>query len=404
MAGLAAGLLGAAPAHAEPLDRLIPNLFGGTLNTTINQTFTDISEQQPIIVSRFRDLPAELSMARSQVPVPSSSGAFSYAWDPELDTFVRFEQSLGSIFAERAQTLGRGRFNVGVSYQHVDFNTFNGDRLNKLRFVQPAFTQAYLAKLPPPDRAIFGDDVIDTQLALSLSYDLFYLTTAYGLTDNIDVSLAISINRAALSGRALAMTLDPQGTGEGKVGMFVATQQGVIVDGTGPVCSLPYRCATDSFSGTATGTGDIFLRGKWHMADTDYADIAVSGLLTIPTGNGDDFLGYYYPTFTPTLILSENFGRLSPHVNLGYAIRSSKDVSQLQWIAGADFMAAGWLTLMGDFLGYEDTRGDNIVQAAVGGKVNPIGGLVLSAGFQFPVNRDGLRADVIYTGQVEYNF
>ena len=46
----------------------------------------------------------------------------------------------------------------------------------------------------------------------------------------------------------------------------------------------------------------------------------------------------------------------------------------------------------------------NVVQSVDRLKVNPIGGLVLSVGFQFPVNRQGLRADVIYTGQVEYNF
>jgi hypothetical protein len=44
------------------------------------------------------------------------------------------------------------------------------------------------------------------------------------------------------------------------------------------------------------------------------------------------------------------------------------------------------------------------VQSAIGFKVNPIGGLMASVGFQFPVKRDGLRADVIYTGQLEYNF
>jgi hypothetical protein len=127
-------------------------------------------------------------------------------------------------------------------------------------------------------------------------------------------------------------------------------------------------------------------------------------VLTLPTGNADDFLGFHDPTFTPWLITSKSFGRVAPHLNVGYTIRSDEDVSQLQWIAGADVLTTEWLTLFSDFLGYYDRVNDNVVQSAVGLKVNPIGGLVLSAGFQFPVNRDGLRADVIYTGQVEYNF
>jgi hypothetical protein len=394
----------AVPAHATPLDQLIPNLFGGSLNTTVDRSFSDASRQQVLIVQRFRNLSEQLSVARSQVPVPSASGAFSFAWDRELDTFVRSEQSLGSIFAERAQTLGRGRFNVGVAYQHVDYNTLDGDPLDDIQSVQPAFTPEYLDTLTPEFRMIYGDDVIDTRLALSFTYDLFYLNAAYGLTDTIDVSLALTINRAALSGNALAMTLDPAGNDMGDVGIFTATQPGVITDGTGDVCGFPFRCAADSFDESAVGTGDLFLRGKWHFADTRYADFAVVGVLTLPTGNADDFLGFHDPTFTPWLIASKSFGRFSPHLNVGYSIRSDADVSQLQWIAGGDVLTTSWLTVFSDFLGYYDHVNQNVVQSAVGFKVNPVGGLVLSAGFQFPVNRDGLRADVIYTGQIEYNF
>lgn len=399
----ASSLLFAGAALAKPLDQLIPSLFGGSLNTTVDQSLGGSSQQQPIIIKRFQNLAAELSVARAQVPIPSSSGAFSYAWDGELDTFVRSEQSLGSIFAERAQTLGRGRFNIGFSYQHVSFDTLDGDSLNNIRSRQPAFTQSYLDTLDPLSREIFGDDVINTKLALSFSYDLFYLTAAYGVTDTIDVSMALTVNRASLSGNALAMTIDPSGSGE--VGIFTVNQPGVITDsGTGPVCSFPFRCAQDSISGTAVGTGDIFLRGKWHFADTRFVDFAAVSILTVPTGNADDFLGFHDVTFTPWLVMSKSFGPISPHVNLGYSIRSSQDVSQGQWIAGADYRATRWLTLMSDFLGYHDDKGDNVVQSSIGFKVNPVGGLVLSVGFQFPVNRDGLRADVIYTGQVEYNF
>ena len=87
--------------------------------------------------------------------------------------------------------------------------------------------------------------------------------------------------------------------------------------------------------------------------------------------------------------------------------RSTDDVSQLEWIAGADVRTFRWLTLTGEFLGfhsYQSDTHDDVVQSAVGFKVNPFGQLVLGGSFQFPVNRDGLRADVIYTGQVEYTF
>jgi hypothetical protein len=391
-------------ARGEPLDQLIPGLFGGSLSTTVDQTGTDQSRQQVAIVQRFRNLSAQLSVARSSLPIPSSSGAFSFAWDSELDTFVRFEQSLGSIFAERVQTLGRGRFNVSLAYQHVDFSTLDGSPLSNIRTVQPAFTQAYLDTLDPLEREVFADDLIDTRLSLSVSFDLFYIGAAYGLTDTIDVSLGLTINRADMSGSALSMTVNGSDSPPMPVGVFTSNQPGVIVSGTGPVCSLPLRCAQDSFDQSAVGTGDLFLRGKWHFFDTEYADFATAGVLTLPTGNADDFLGFHDPTFTPWLIASKTFWRIAPHVNVGYSIRSDEDVSQFQWVAGADVLTTRWLTLVSDFLGYYDHVNDNVVQSSVGFKVNPIGGLVASVGFQFPVNRDGLRADVIYTGQLEYNF
>ena len=397
-------LLLAAPALGKPLDQLIPDLFGGSLSTTNDETASDFSNQQALIVQKFRDLSAQLSVARSQVPIPSSGSAFSFAWDSELDTFVRFEQSLGSIFAERAQTLGRGHFSIGFAYQHVGYDTLNGESLDHIQAVQPAFTTAYLDTImPPEDRPLYATDTIDSVLNMSFSFDLFYLTAAYGLTDSIDVSMALTINRAALSGSAVAMTLT--GVDPSKVAFFSPNQQGAIFSGgTPPICNQRLRCAADSFDQTAVGTGDLFLRGKWHITDTRYADLAVAGVLTLPTGNADDFLGFHDPTFTPWAIASKRFGWVAPHLNVGYAIRSGTDVSQFQWIAGADVLATSWLTPVADFLGYYDHVNHNVVQSAVGFKVNPVGGLVLSVGFQFPVNRDGLRADVIYTGQVEYNF
>lgn len=387
---------------------MIPNLFGGTLRTTIDPSSTP-SGQQASVVQRFSNLSAQLAAARSQVPLPSSSGAFSYAWDSDVDSFVRFEQSLGAGFGERAQTLGKGRFNVGLSYQHVDFSTLAGDSLDDIVSVQPAFRKGYL--VTESDRALFGDDTIRTQLSMSFTFDMFYLSAAYGLTDAIDVSLALAINHAHMQGTASAMTLDPKGNGAGilnGVAQFSSDQPGVIVNGTGPICGQGYRCAKDSFDESATGTGDLFLRAKWHAVDTWLADIALAEVLTLPTGNADELLGFHDPTFTPWFIVSKSIGRVSPHLNLGYSFRSAQDVSQAQWIVGADVLTTRWLTLAGDFLGYHDDKrdgiNDDVVQSAVGFKLNPWGGLVLNASFQFPLNTDGIRADVIYTGQVEYNF
>jgi hypothetical protein len=399
--GVAAVLLPPSPAVARSLDKLIPNLFGGTLATTIDPTAQQ-DQQRVLVADRFRGLSAALAAARSQAPIPSASGAFRFAWDPDLDTFVRYRQDLGSTLAERAQTLGRHTFTLGFSYTRIDFNTLEGDQLSHLHTVQPAFSQQFLNQLPPTDRAEFSDDLLQTRLNLSFGFDLFYLSAAYGVTDDIDVSLALSINRARMHASAEAMTIDPDGDG---AALFASDQKGVVTDGS--ICG-PNRCAVDGFDASAFGTGDLFLRGKWHFADTEWADFATVAVLTLPTGNASDYLGFHDPTFTPWLVLSKTFGRISPHLNLGYALRSSKDVSQAQWIAGADVQTTEWLTLSGDFLGYHDDHrdgiNDNVIQSGVGFKIHPFGNFVFGGNLQFPVNRDGLRANVTYTAQFEYTF
>ncbi len=391
-------------ATAAPLESRIPGLFGGTLNTTIQ---AGVSEGQLLhFADQFRSLSAALAAARSQLPTPSASGAFRFAWDPDLDTFVRLNQSLGSGLAERAQTLGRRTGTVNVSYARANFDTLEGRLLSELSFSQAALSADALRDLPEPDQARFGDDTLDTRLNLALAFDTFIFSAAYGVTDSLDLSVALSVIQAKMGAVAETVIRDADGAGDA---FFLTNAKLELASPSGHLChGRDFRCATDSFNDSAFGTGDLFLRTKWHFADTRFADLAVVGVLTLPTGNADDFLGFRDPTFTPWLITSKAFGRLSPHLNLGYAFRSGEDVSQVQWIAGADLLAFNWLTLAADFLGYHDDKrdgiNDDVLQSAVGFKLNPIGQAVIAGAFQFPLNRDGLRADVIYGGQLEWTF
>ena len=396
---------GTTPAHATPLDQLIPNLFGGTFYTSITP-FDVTDSQQPAVAGRFQGLSGALASARSQAPIPSASGAFSFAWDSELDTFVRKPQSLGSMLAERAPTLGRGTWTVSISYTRIKFDTLEGDSLDELETSQPTFTEGFLAGLPPADRVPASNSLLDTALNFRFALDMIFLAAAYGVTDTIDVSMALAINHASMHGQALAF-MRPKDPTKDSLGYFTVQQKGVIIGGSGS-CAADFTCAQDSFDGDAWGTGDLYLRGKWHFLDTEYADLATVAVLTLPTGNADNYLGFHGPTFTPWLVASKTFGRLSPHLNLGYAFRDGQDVSQAQWVAGADARALDWLTLAADFLGYHDDKrdgiNDDVVQSALSFKLNPFDQVVVGGTVQFPLNRDGLRADVIYTAQIEYTF
>jgi len=391
-------------AYALPLDQRIPRLFGGSLATFVDPR-AGRDAQRPGVADRFRSLSGALAASRSQAPIASVTGAFSYAWAEEGDVYIRTSYSLGPGLAERAQTLGRGIATVSLSYTRVDYDTFEGESLRRVRALQPALTADLLARLPVADAMRAADDLLETQLDLDFGFDSIFLTAAYGVTERVDVSMALSLNRAHMSATAQATILDADGDGGA---FFTVDQPGVVVGGSGPICSVDFRCATDSFDDSAFGTGDLFLRAKWHTVTWSFVDLAVAGVLTLPTGNADEFLGFHDPTFTPWLIASKTFGQVSPHVNLGYAVRSSQDVSQAQWIAGADIWALNWVTLAVDFLGFHDDDrdgiNDNVYQVALGAKINIFGGAVFAGTVQLPLNRDGLRADVIYTLQLEHTF
>ena len=206
-------------------------MFGGALATTIDRSLSDIQDaQRPRVAERFSSLSADLATARSQAPIPSASGAFRFSWDPGLDTFVRFQQDLGVPFAERAQTLGKGSFSFGLSYSRVEFDTVEGNRIGSLSSQQPALSSEFLEGLPIPDgdRMIFADDVLETQLSLDFAFDLFFVSAAYGLTDTIDIGLALSINRVRMRAQALAAILDSDGAGDA---FFATNQPGAITDG-----------------------------------------------------------------------------------------------------------------------------------------------------------------------------
>lgn len=393
---LALTVLGSGSAQAASLDGRIPGLFGGSLRVTLAGS-RNAEPRQPGVTERFRSLSPALAAARSQAPIPSTSGSFRFTWDPRVETFVRSRQSLGPGLAERAQTLGRGSGTVSVSYTNIGFDSLEGDGLGSLRSLEPAFSDAFLNSLPEGDRALVRDDKLDTRLRLSLQLDQLFVIAAYGVTNALDISLALSLNHLDMAAQAEAHILD---NGDGGAS-FARDQLGLCDTAT-------FLCARDGFEDDAFGTGDLFLRAKYLLYESPLLDAAAAAVLTLPTGNADDFLGFHDPTFTPWLILSNTFDRVGPHLNLGYAFRGGDDVSQAQWIAGADVIVWRWLTLSTDFLGFHDDKrdgiNDDVIQWAAGFKLNPLRGTVIAVTFQIPVNRDGLRADVIYTGQIEYTF
>ncbi len=344
----------------------------------------------------------------SQIPVPSASASFSYEFDSDLDLFVRRAESLGPIFADRALTLGRGRLLISTAYTHVSFDRLNGRPLNgfsQQTQVGQEFIQSRGNQLPG-----IADDYVELSFpSFDVTVDNIAFFATYGLTDRIDVGVGVPLVRVAVKGTVKAEIVDPNGD-SGPPGSLNRLQ--ICRTETDGACERQglidpsLQSVSDTFDEYSFGLGDPLLRGKYRFLETSYADVAGVVTMTIPGGGADDLRGYNDVTGTPVLVVSKGFGFISPHLNAGYSFRSKQDVPQAVWAAGAELRVMPWLTVLPDFLGFVQTDGprNEVYQFSLGFKVNPYKDFVLGANFQLPLNDQGLRANVIYTGMIEYTF
>src|SRR5690606_6925961 len=109
-------LLAAPQALAEKLNTLIPGLYGGDGITLAGVEGGPFPSHAPHFsvdsADSFNRLNDIISAQIGAVPFASSGGGFACRYDEDLGTFVQVAKSFGPIFAERADTIGQGRFNT----------------------------------------------------------------------------------------------------------------------------------------------------------------------------------------------------------------------------------------------------------------------------------------------------
>ncbi len=124
-----------------------------------------------------------------------------------------------------------------------------------------------------------------------------------------------------------------------------------------PVHSFPGGATTKAFaaSGSATGVGDVLLRGKYRFVDTIGGGLAANIDLRLPTGDDQNLLGTGSVGATFSLIGSSTMGRLAPHFNTGFTLKgNSGDLDQAQefnYKIGTELVATPTLTVSADLVG-----------------------------------------------------
>jgi hypothetical protein len=360
----------------------------------------------------------------SNVPLSATSGGVTFRFEGGIP--VRTSESPGPIFGERAQTLGRGRLLLGANVTSQRFTSLRGTDLRNVRL---SFTHANV-DFAGCDSAFGGDcslmgipvlenEVMEFRLSLDLTLRVtsFYLT--YGLSDHVDLGVVLPIVSAAFRGESEAQ-IDPFG-GPTAAHFFGGTPEN-------PVLSASRVVQAD-----ATGVGDVAVRLKVNVHRTNRASFALLGDARFATGSSDDLLGSGAFAARGLGVLSAHLGDFSPHVNLGYLYRRSTALTDaVLATVGFDNVLAPWATLAADLVAemqvgrselqlpgaiaietpfrrsvqpttIPNTR-DDIVSGSFGFKFTMAPGLGAIANSIWPLNRGGLRSNVVWTAGLEYNF
>lgn len=275
-----------------------PPLVGGTSHVA---HFNSLDQTQFLAVRQFNE---ELAVQLSSFPLASSAGGFTYRFDPALGTFTRASESFGPIYAERADTIGKGKSNLGLNYSHFDFTRIN-DLSLKDGDLKLVFQHVDVGKY-------VEGDVITANLSLKLKSDILAFVVTYGVSDRLDIAAAIPIVKVSLSASTDA-TIQRLATGPCPGGTPSCSDT--------PIHRFPGNTSTETFqdSGSASGVGDIVLRGKLRLAQEGPAGgLALGADVRLPSGEERDLLGTGSWQARASVIWSVHLGRFSPHLNGGY--------------------------------------------------------------------------------------
>jgi hypothetical protein len=429
LAAAAVATLVATSAAAQSSDKLaflIPTLYGPTglvvdSEARLPSGETHSAHFNGAFQAEFTQFNIALASQLAAVPLPSSASGFTYELDPTLGVFRRSTQSFGPILAERAETVGKGKFSLGFSYQYFSFDTLEGVGLDQ---VPAVFTH--------DDPASGGRaDVVTTLNSIDARVGQTTAFFTFGLLDRVDLSVAVPF-----------ITVD----------MDVASEASVQRIGTAnsPATHF-FRDASGGFgaarryegTGSASGIGDVIARLKATLYKGDHSAMALGVDSRIPTGDEEDLLGSGAPGVKPFLVLSFASKNVAPHINLAYQWNGESVLAgnvttgtkgdmpdQFHYTVGLDVGLSDKFTLAVDVLGryvidsprmqstvfrtidvgstfpniHFETGSFSIVDGAIGLKINLGGTLLADFNALFKLNDAGLRNTFTPLFGLEYSF
>src|SRR5438270_4596150 len=359
-------------------------------------------------------LPATLAAQVSNLPVATAVSGTGITFVNGIPTFS--SDSLGTILTLRGETLGKHRFFLSFNYQRFGFGSVDGIRFKNFNGVN---TTTF---------AGIGTSSFVTQNQIDLSVDQFTFLGTYGVTDRTDLTLIVPFS-----------TVNLKTTSTGSQFNFDAAGNPASSSTLGAI----------NLGGSKSGPGDVTISLKQNIIKAENKiSVAVGGEFRVPTGDETNYLGTGAYGIKPYMIFSRRGKRMTPNFNVGYQWNSKSSLyfdpitgdhlnlpGSLTYTGGLDVKLAKRLTMVGEFLGQYVINGPRIIQTniavgkssfqsvattdsngkqlvssyavdnvGVGFKVNPFGGLLVSASAMFKLDDAGLRAKWVPLVGISYRF
>jgi hypothetical protein len=302
------GLLLAAPAgaqsHPTRLATLFEDIFGpnGLVLSSDDVQLDGTNHAahfNSAFQSEFRLVNIALTSQLAAIPLPSPGSGFTYKFDDASGTFVRSARSFGPILAERGETIGRGRLAVNFAYQFFSFDHLDG---------VPLVAVPAVFRHDNPQLGGGRADVVSTMNSIVASVSQFSGALTFGVTDRLDVSLAMPVVRTSLSLLSNA-TVQRVGTGADRSVHYFAD----------PAAIGGYGSSQQYFSEeSASGLGDLVVRAKATLLREGTRALAAGIDARLPTGDEQNLLGAGAGGLRPFAAFSASVGAFAPHANVAY--------------------------------------------------------------------------------------
>lgn len=378
-------MLGSAPpaAHAQQSMRDVLSFL-----LTNQAVRTGDIEKDAAATAATRDtISNALLIELATLPISTSSGGFTYLFNSELGTRERASSSFGPFFVERALTSGRNQMSFGATFRYSEFDRLDGNDLRSGTFVT---TATQFRDEPRPF------DVETVTLRLKTRTVTGFAN--YGVSDRVDIGVAVPIVSMELSGER------------------INTYRGQ---------TIPQAAAT----ATTTGVADMAVTARAHLLGGRASGLTAGAEVRLPTGREEDLLGTGKAAIRVLGIGSVEGSRAAAHVNGGYSWGGiSREVN---YSAAVTVTASERFTLVGEFLGrwveglgrigqvtaphpssvgvdtkrlLPTTTGVTTGMAVAGFKWNVADRWLLNANVLLPVTDRGLRARIVPAIALDYSF